>query len=214
MIGRPPIGGTAHALCRELKDLSYSNVKKAIRQEKGYNTYMKKFATDLIGSDILAYEERVRIGKVEEIIIDPLSGNLLGLSSIIRNKKVVIPINEIRSFGPSFILTNGIDSISGPEEVIRIKEALSFGAKIINEKVETESSQKLGRATNYTIDINSLRLDKIYVTVGTGLKFLSSDLIIPNKNIVEIQKKKIIVTDLYAKAKKPAVNMSPSPVIE
>jgi uncharacterized protein YrrD len=175
---------------------------------------MKRFANDLIGCELVAFQEKATAGKIDDVIIDPNTGAVLGFGFKFQRERKVIPINEVRTFGPDFVIINSAESISEPEDVIRISEALALEAPIIGEKVETESGQKLGEVSDYTIELSKMGLDKLYVRPSMGLNFLVTDLIISAKNIIEIQKKKIIVTDSYARSKKSALGIIPTPAID
>ena len=49
------------------------------------------------------------------------------------------------------ILIDGYDSLVDAEDLIRLREAKKVGAKIIGEKVITESGQKLGKVATATV---------------------------------------------------------------
>lgn len=121
---------------------------------------------------------------------------------------------EIKGFGEDFVMINDLKSISETDDVIRIKTALETGSKIIGAKVETESGQKLGRVTDATIDLKFGALERLYVNVIPLISFLSKDLIISAKKIIEIQKNKIIVSDEFAKEKVKKMAAMPSAVPE
>lgn len=152
---------------------------------------------------------------VSAVIIDPADGSFLGIMiEGPKKQKKVIPAMEIKGFGEDFVMINDLKSISEIDDVIRIKTALETGSKIIGAKVETESGQKLGRVTNATIDLKFGALERLYVNVIPLISFLSKDLIISAKKIIEIQKNKIIVSDEFAKEKVKKMAAMPSAVPE
>ncbi len=175
---------------------------------------MKIFATDIIGYKIITFHNSFEAGLVQSIIIDPENGQFLGVKFIYEKKIRVVPLSEILTFGNSFLIIKDAKSISEIDDVVKIEKALLIDAQIIDEKVETESGQKVGKVSNYIIDLSKMSLDKLYVAPAVSINFLASELIIPLTNIIEIKKKKIIVSDKYIKVKKPFFDISPSPVIE
>jgi uncharacterized protein YrrD len=181
-----------------------------------YNKAMIVFTADVIGAEILLFQEHALLGKVSDIIFNPENGKVLGLycfDPILKTKRVIVP-SEIKRFSNHRILIEGYDSLSDPEDMIRIKEAEKVNAKIIKETVFTESGQKLGKVTGATIDTRSWELNRLYVNSAMGLQFLAKELIIPAKKIVKIDKKEIIVTDDYAKVKRFSAAPVPKPIPE
>lgn len=175
---------------------------------------MKIFASDIIGYKIITFHNSFEAGVVQSLIIDSENGQFLGIEFIYEKKIKVIPLSEILTFGNSFLIIKDASSISEIEDVVKIEKALSINAPIFNERVETESGQKIGKVSNYTIDLSKMYLDKLYVAPNVSINLFASELIIPLTNIIEIQKKKIIVSDKYIKVKKPFFDIKPAPVIE
>lgn len=177
---------------------------------------MIKFFTDLIGSEVLLSQERAQVGPVSDVIIDPLDGAFLGISVLdsVEKVKKVIPAIEIKGIGSGFVLVRDFKSLTEIEDVVRIKKALETQIKILGSKVETESGQKIGKVENATINLKMLALEKLYVNPPLSISFLAKQLIIPSAKIVEIQKKKIIISDEFAKAKKKAAQAQVIPVVE
>lgn len=162
---------------------------------------MVKLISDIIGSKLLLFQERVLLGEITGCIIDPKDGAFLGLKIIdsIEKSPKVIPLNEIKGFGPDFVMIKDMKSLSEPSDVVRIEKALKIDPRIIGEKVETECGQKLGKVEDATIDIKFSSLGRLYVRPKGIFSFFAKQLIIPAKKIVEIKKNLIIVSDEFAK---------------
>jgi len=176
---------------------------------------MIKFFSEILGSEVLIKQERLRGGKITSIIINPDDGTFLGiLTDSYPGKKTAIPASEITGFGDGIALVNSIDSLGEPDDIIRIKTALGKKTKIIGQKVFTESGQKLGKCINATLNLRYQKLDKIYVTPKAYISFLATDLIISAKNIIEIKADRIIVSDEFAKVRAAQLAPKVSPVAE
>jgi sporulation protein YlmC with PRC-barrel domain len=126
----------------------------------------------------------------------------------------VVPASEIRGSGKDFLLIKDYESLTEPEDVVRIKAALEINPKIIGAKVETKSGQHLGKVNDATINFKLMCLERLYVSPASLLEFLAKDLIISAKNIIEIQKDKIIVSDTYATTKEKTAIITPALVPE
>lgn len=186
----------------ELKDLLYFSRNYDVRQ--GKNSIIEgmiRMISDIVGSNVILFQEKAKAGEVKELIIDCKDGAFLGLTVFdpIKRKDQVIPSSEITGTGKGFIMARDYNSLSEYDDVVKIKESLLNNPKIIGAKVETESGQKLGKVTDATIDFRLLSLERLFVASSSLVSFLSSDLIIPAKKIIEIKKNKIIVSDKYLK---------------
>jgi sporulation protein YlmC with PRC-barrel domain len=126
---------------------------------------MVRFISDIIGSQVLLFQERAHVGPAKEVIIDPNDGSFLGIVVFdpIERKKKVVPASEIKGSGKNFLLIKDYDSISEPEDVIKIQSALEINPKIIDARVETQSGQYLGKVGDATVNFKMMCLEKLYV---------------------------------------------------
>lgn len=175
---------------------------------------MIRFLADIRNAEILLFQEHARLGKALDTIISVEDGSVLGFLVFdpIQKQKGIIPMSEVRKYTGGVIVVNGYDSITNPADVIRLKDAIEVGAKITGEQVVTESGQKVGKVASAAIDTKGWRLARLYVEPPFGLKFLARELLIPAKQIVKIEKKKIIVRDATQKAAQAEpVTATPTP---
>jgi sporulation protein YlmC with PRC-barrel domain len=177
---------------------------------------MVKLISELQGAQIILFQENAKVGEVQEVVISPDDGAFLGITLIdpIEKKPKVIPAIEIKGFGSGLVLVKGLESLTEFDDVIKVKKALELGAKIIGERVETESGQNLGKVTDATINFELVALEKLYVSANPLLSFIAKDLLVPAKKIVEIQKKKIIVTDEFVKNTEAKVAPNVIPAVD
>jgi sporulation protein YlmC with PRC-barrel domain len=160
---------------------------------------MIRFISDIIGSSVLLFQEKAHVGPVREVIISPDDGSFLGIVIFdpIERKKMVVPATEIKGSGKEFLLIKDYDSLTEPDDVVKIKAALEINPKIISSRVETMSGQHLGKVNDATIDFKIMCLERLYVAPASLIQFLAKDLIIPAKKIIRIEKDKIIVSDEF-----------------
>lgn len=159
----------------------------------------------------MLFQEGAQLGSVKEVIINPANGNFLGFAVKAMGKEMVVPTNEIKMIGSGFVMVRDFNSITDPKDVVRIKETLDFGAKILGEGVQTECGQKLGKVNNATLNLKTMALDKLYVSGKLSIRVIAKELLISAEKIVEIKKDLIIVSDDFAKVRKPRVVPVPMP---
>lgn len=176
---------------------------------------MIRFITDIIGSQVLLFQEKAHVGPAREVIISPDDGSFLGIVVFdpIGKKNMVVPAGEIKGSGKEFLLICDYDSLTEMDDVVKIKAALQINPKIIGARVETMSGQHLGKVKDATIDFKLMCLERLYVAPASIIQFLAKDLIIPAKKIIRIEKEKIIVSDEFVTVseKKSAITAIPVP---
>lgn len=174
-----------------------------------YNKFMIKFLSDLIGANVVLYQEQAKVGPISDVVFSPADGALLGFFCLdpVSGLEKVVPSNEIQSFHQGYVVISGYDSMSMPNEVIRIEQALAEKPKIIGARVYTQSGQYLGKVHEATINLDFLCLDHLYVNPPFSFSFLAKDLLISAKKIVEFQHNKIIVSDELIKLTEPKVEI-------
>jgi sporulation protein YlmC with PRC-barrel domain len=107
----------------------------------------------------------------------------------------ILPAREIRDFIAKGLVVDDHDSLTHPDDMVRLKDTIDIQFELIGKTVMTESKKKLGKVADYAVDESSYYIQKMYVN-PTILKGLTSDqLLIDRNQIIEITNKKIIVQD-------------------
>jgi len=168
------------------------------------NAAVEKYFSEITGAQIISESEGIAIGFVSDIIIDPFTGAVAGISL---NKKFsqVIPALDIRKLGNPTIIST-IDAVSEPEDIIKIKQILEYGAKILGNKVFTKSGFYLGKVYDFAVNINAMALTKIAVAKSILGLVRFNEVLLPHTEIVEIKPEKIIVRSITAIKKSHAIS--------
>lgn len=177
---------------------------------------MVKFISQILSAKALLFQERLMVGEVSRVLIDPKDGALVGIEIKGENEEEVryIPPTEIKGFGNGLVLIKDLNSLSTADEVIKIKEVLDQKIEIIKSKVYFEDGRYLGRVDDATINLKISTLEKIYVNPRLSTKFFSECLIISAKSIVKIEPKKITIKDDRVKSKKSILSPVVAPITE
>jgi uncharacterized protein YrrD len=137
------------------------------------------------------YFEDKKIGLVLDVIIDPEKGLFLYL---ILNNNRYLEAKDVKEF-----LNNKV-VIKNDKNINKIKK--KYKNIIINNKVYTLSGEKLGKVSDFEIDLSTDRLSKIYVSGGNIIKnLIRGELIINKDQIISISEDKIIVENIIARKK-------------
>ena len=103
---------------------------------------MQRFFSDIIGAQVIAKRQKLLIGKVSDIIINPADGKLVGLLIEVggKNRKIkALAEKDIFGFGQGLIIIDDYQALGDINDIVRIKKIFDEEIKIIKNKVYTVS---------------------------------------------------------------------------
>jgi sporulation protein YlmC with PRC-barrel domain len=167
---------------------------------------MNKFASELILKPVLVRDaitrgEGAMIGLVENLIICPDDGSLAGITireGFGKKSLKTLSTKDILGISSEFYLIPSYNLLGDLDEIVRLKEILDRGIPITGNKVYTQSGTFLGKVFDYTLDLTSFKISRLYVR-PTLLGGLAKQYIIDYKNIISIEKNRIVVVDATSK---------------
>jgi sporulation protein YlmC with PRC-barrel domain len=165
------------------------------KAKSAYNTNMLRLSNNYINRSILSLRTGGVIGIAVNPIINPNNLKIEGWYAENKLEKgdFVLPSREIRDFITKGLVVNDHDSITHPDDLVRMKDTIDLKFELIGKTVVTENKKKLGKVADYSVEESSYYIQKLYVNPSI-LKGLTNDqLVIDRNQIVEITDKKIIV---------------------
>lgn len=171
---------------------------------------MQKLASEFEHTTIITKQERAVLGSLKDVIVNPDTGDAIGLSFYVtgaKHKVMVVNTSDITGIGTNFIMIESTDNTSEPDEIIRIKEVLDKDIEIVGSKVVDEDERHLGKVSDWSVSLKNMRLERLYVTSSSLVKMLTQDLIIPANDIVKIEKGRVIVRSGSVKSGKKVTNI-------
>jgi len=113
-----------------------------------YNLMNVRDIDNIIGRPVLSVESANKLGHVHDLIVDPLQGQLAGLSiRRLDQSYALVDNHEIHSIGPDAVMVDDEESLASPEQS-SIKALPRAKNELIGVKVITESGQLLGKIAN------------------------------------------------------------------
>lgn len=177
---------------------------------------MNKFASELILKpvlvrDAIANGEGAMVGLVENLIINPDDGKLAGITvreGFGKRNLKTLSAKDILGISSEFYLVPSYDSLGDIDEIVRLKEIMDRDIPIRGNKVYTESGTYIGKVFDYTLDLTTFMISRLYARPGL-LGGLAKQYIISYKNIISIEKERITVADLTVKNKESVLAKAP-----
>ncbi|KKQ95190.1 MAG: hypothetical protein UT66_C0036G0016 [candidate division CPR2 bacterium GW2011_GWC1_39_9] len=176
-----------------------------------YNIDMRMFST-VYNMPVNSLNEGMTVGVVEDIIINPDTGQVLGfkLSETSIRERYILVASDIREINDLMLIIDDSQNLSTLDEVIKIAEVVGKKIKWMGIKVETDLGRKLGKIEDLAFDTTNFYLTRIYTSGGLIKEALSLEkTIIPANKIIKVTKKVVIVEDSYVKNKKSSEAIAP-----
>lgn len=174
---------------------------------------MQKFASEIKDTNVLTRREKLLVGKIKELIINPANCFLVGLSLELNDRKrtkKVVNASSVLGLGADFVMIESLNDIADIDEIVRIKEVLDQEVQLLNLRVFTEDNFFLGKVRDFTINVEMMALERLYVKPANMIQVVLADHIIVRNDILKIEKERITVKSgkikRGAKYKKPILS--------
>lgn len=120
----------------------------------------------------------------------------------------ILQVQEVRDIIQKGIVVDDLDSLAEASELVRLQGVLQINFELLGKTVVGVSKQRLGKVSDYAVDMSTLYVQKIYVSQNLLKSFAGGELVVDRTQIVEITSKQIVVQDplqgVKTKASSPA----------
>ena len=158
---------------------------------------MLKLSESLLNQPVMSLQTGQQVATTTRAIINPNSLKIEGFYCTNRFKRheLVLLYQDIRDVIPQGLVINEHGVLAEPEDLVRLKDILELGFELLGKQVVTLSKQKLGKVTDFATEIETMYIQKLYVSQGLLKGLTRGSLGIERGQINEITDKKIIVND-------------------
>ena len=109
---------------------------------------------------------------------------------------MILLYQDIRDIIPQGFVVDDHDVLTTADELVRLKETLEIAFKLIGKPVETVDKQSIGKVSDYATEIETMYIQKLYVSQSVFKNFTGGNLGVDRNQINEITDKKIIINEL------------------
>lgn len=124
-------------------------------------------------------------------------------------RQPLLLVQDIRQIALDCIVIDSEDELIDADDIVRLKNLLAENFTLQNKPVITDLGRRLGHVEDYTINLETSRLQKLYVKRPLWRSWLGASLIIDRSQIVDITPRHILVRDTTIKS--PALAAEPVP---
>lgn len=152
---------------------------------------------------VLSLRTGTQVGTVMGAVINPNNLKIEGFycqDRFEKKKQLVLLYKDIRDVIPQGFVVNDHDALSDPSELVRLQSIMKLQFVLIGKPVTTVSKDKVGKVTDFATEVETMYIQKLYVSQPIIKSLTSGSLSIDRSQIVEITNRRIIINDLLKTA--------------
>ncbi|MBR3318898.1 PRC-barrel domain-containing protein [Candidatus Saccharibacteria bacterium] len=167
-------------------------------------------ASRLVNYPVLSLHVGGPIARVSSDIIDPEKLKIVAFrvsGPVITNDPEIgdiLETSDVREFADSGMIIDSAEDFVNPGDVMKLDKIMELNFSLMGLKVETKKGSKLGKIIDYVVDTETFTVLQLVVKRPAVKALIDPELIIPRKQIVEVNDYKIIVKDEEEKIRKRA----------
>jgi sporulation protein YlmC with PRC-barrel domain len=174
-----------------------------------YTVSMLQLSESLLNKPVMSLRTGQQVATAVEPIINPNNLKIEGFYCTDRfdHGELILLYQDIRDIIAQGFVVDDHDVLVAPEELVRLKDVMHIGFKLIGKPVVTVSRQRVGKVSDFATEMETMYVQKLYVSQNVFKSFTGGNLGVDRNQINEITDKKIIINELL----KGTPALAPSP---
>lgn len=127
-----------------------------------------------------------------------------------RRQTSVIMMRDIRQIAGDCIVIDSFEDIEDASEIVRLRDIVEADFNPLGKLVINESQYQLGKVEDYTINLETYMLQKLYVQQSMLKSILFNSLVVDRTQIIDVDAKRFVVKDATEKKIKLAAQPAPA----
>jgi uncharacterized protein YrrD len=171
-------------------------------------------ANQLTNLPVMSLQTGQAIAVVERPIVNAANLEVMALqcsTGRVRKQPSVILMRDIRQFADDCVIIDSFDDIEDADEIVRLRDVIAKQFDPLAKQVVNESGHKLGKVEDFTINLKTFMLQKLYVHQSLIRSILFNNLVIDRTQIIEINDKQFTVRDASVQEPQLAPNATTQP---
>lgn len=173
---------------------------------------MQVLSNSLLNQRVMSLRTGSQVATITRAIINPNNLKIEGFyvqDSVDKKLELILLNQDIRDILPAGIVVNDHSVLAEAHDLIRLQDVLKINFDIFGKQVVTENKKKLGKVSDFSVEIPSLYIQKIYAAQSVVRTLTGGNMGIDRNQIVEITNRKIIIQDPL----KPVRASLPAPAV-
>lgn len=159
---------------------------------------MLQLSESLLNKPVMSLRTGQAVATALAPIINPNNLKIEGFYCTDRfnHQELVLLYQDIRDIIPQGFVIDDHDVLADPNELVRLKDILSINFNLVGKPVVTVDKQRVGKVSDYATEMETMYIQKLYVSQSMLKSFTGGNLGIDRNQINEITDKKIIINEL------------------
>ena len=174
---------------------------------------MYALRSTLLGQPIISLQTGQIVAWVAEPILEVTTLEVVALMVSAPHAKhdLILICRDIRQYAADCVIIDDEDELTDPDDIARLASSLKAHYSPMGKPVNTEAGQRLGMVEDYSINLETSRIQKLHVRRPFFKSIFGPSLIIDRTQIVDITPERITVRDTTTKS--PAIQAESIPEI-
>ena len=163
---------------------------------------MYALASQLHNLPVVSLQTGQAVGAVRRPIIESSNLEVMALycqTDKSHNTDEVVLMRDIRQLASDCVIIDSVEEIEEVHEIVRLREVAEKDFNPLQKAVVNESGHRLGKVEDYTINIHSSMIQKLYVQQPLWRSILFSNLVIDRTQIIDVTPRHFMVRDASVK---------------
>lgn len=162
---------------------------------------MLRLSQTLLDVPVLSLRTGGRVATATKPIINPHNLKVEGwyCDDTFSHETLILLSQDVREFIAQGLVINDHADLSDPEELVRLHETLELDFVLLSKPVVTNHRRRLGKVTDYALDITDMKIHKLYVSRPVYKSLTEGQLSIDRSQIIEITNRRVVVRDVDVK---------------
>ncbi|HEX7259860.1 MAG TPA: hypothetical protein VF272_02935 [Candidatus Saccharimonadia bacterium] len=157
---------------------------------------MYVLANQITALQVMSLQTGQPIAVIERPLINAANLEVKALRCKMNRRKTgVILMRDIRQFANDCVIIDSFDEIEDANEIVRLRDVIKRDFNPIDKLVINESNHRLGRVEDYTINLKTFMVQKLYVHQSLVKSILFNNLVVDRTQIIDVTDRQFTVKD-------------------
>lgn len=158
---------------------------------------MLQLSASITNQSIMSLRTGAPVGTALKPIINPNNLKIEGwyCQDRFNKKQLILVSNDVRDIIQQGIVVNDHEVLAEPHEIVRLEHIMKLNFDLIGKPVVSQSKKKIGKVTDYAVELKSLYIIKLYVGQSLIKSLTGGSLMVDRTQIIEITNKKVVIQD-------------------
>jgi len=158
---------------------------------------MLQLSNALLNKDVMSLRTGTAVARISRPIINPDNLKIEGFycQDVFNKQELVLLYQDIRELLPQGFVVDDHDVLAQPGELVRLQEIIQLNFQLLGMPVVSNSKDKIGKVADYATEVESMFIQKLYVSRSMFKTFTGGQLSVDRTQIIEITTKRILIQD-------------------